>query len=141
MSNLSPEWQAMAKLVSQFYAKADAGESLQDLGVGVCDRLLAFWISSVCLYLCVEFAAIRDSMYGIIGEYISLYFYGWFYNNNCCGPRGFIIVYVRQHLNLHPLSFFLQYHNPNNNHTTTHRTIPRTSRLGKSRFIRLSPGN
>jgi len=26
MSNLSAEWQAMAKLVSQFYAKADAGE-------------------------------------------------------------------------------------------------------------------
>lgn len=26
MSDLTPEWQAMAKLVSQFYAKADAGE-------------------------------------------------------------------------------------------------------------------
>ena len=26
MSNLSPEWQAMAKLISQFYAKADAGK-------------------------------------------------------------------------------------------------------------------
>jgi hypothetical protein len=26
MSNQSSEWQAMAKLVSQFYAKADAGE-------------------------------------------------------------------------------------------------------------------
>ena len=27
----------------------------------------------------------------------------------------YIIVYVRQHLNLHPLSLFLQYHNHNNN--------------------------
>jgi hypothetical protein len=27
MSNLTPEWQAMAKLVSQFYAKADAGKN------------------------------------------------------------------------------------------------------------------
>jgi hypothetical protein len=26
MSNQSPEWQAMTKLVGQFYAKADAGE-------------------------------------------------------------------------------------------------------------------
>ena len=28
MSNQSPEWQAMTKLVGQFYAKADAGESI-----------------------------------------------------------------------------------------------------------------
>jgi hypothetical protein len=26
MSNLTPEWAAMSKLVSQFYAKADAGK-------------------------------------------------------------------------------------------------------------------
>ena len=30
MSNLTPEWQAMSKLVSQFYAKADAGEDMMD---------------------------------------------------------------------------------------------------------------
>lgn len=29
MANLSPQWAAMAKLVSQFYAKADSGEKFR----------------------------------------------------------------------------------------------------------------
>ena len=36
MSNLSAEWQAMAKLVSQFYAKADAGEFLYRMLLQIC---------------------------------------------------------------------------------------------------------
>ncbi len=36
MSNLSAEWQAMAKLVSQFYAKADAGEFFREYVIAIC---------------------------------------------------------------------------------------------------------
>lgn len=42
MANLSPQWAAMAKLVSQFYAKADSGEKFRSTSTSTLDLDLSY---------------------------------------------------------------------------------------------------
>ena len=62
MSNQSPEWQAMTKLVGQFYAKADAGELI--LFVEWCKSL---W-SAEGRYPTQKMASLLSDLFGGVEE-------------------------------------------------------------------------